>query len=152
MRELRLATELDFDFFYTIKSEEKNMYWTGHDCRPNKDTLKDWFINKLVPDSDRDIFFYFIDSKAVGYSYAIYNENFIETAVSVLMRYEGLGYGKEIVRETLEYCRGKEENLNFHAWIFENNIPSIKVHTSVGFTKTEDYKMLATKKMYKYEC
>lgn len=43
MLKIELATIDDFDFFYEIKSEENNIFWTGHKEKPNKDNLLIFF-------------------------------------------------------------------------------------------------------------
>ena len=49
---LRLATLDDFEFFYDLKCEESNIYWTGHNEKPNKENLYAFF-SKAVENADK---------------------------------------------------------------------------------------------------
>lgn len=44
---LKIAEKEDFDFYYKIKSERNNMFWTGHDNAPNKDHLYRVYLEYL---------------------------------------------------------------------------------------------------------
>ena len=44
---VNLAKEKDFDFFYNIKNNEFNMYWTGYSTKPEYDKLKEFFTEKI---------------------------------------------------------------------------------------------------------
>lgn len=47
MVKLRLAVPEDFDFFYELKCEESNIYWTGHGEKPNREKLYLFFIGAI---------------------------------------------------------------------------------------------------------
>lgn len=47
---LRKAEKSDFDFFYKIKSEETNIFWTGWDKKPEYVSLLNWY-NKVIDES-----------------------------------------------------------------------------------------------------
>ena len=138
MKQLIPASFSDFEFFYKIKKEDKNMKWTGHTEKPVKKKLQEWFVNKLTDGSDRKIYIYFINEVPVGYSYAIYETNYIETAVAISKEFEGFGYGTEMVIETLNLL--KDEGKQIIAWIFDENMASIKLHQNAGYIATEKQK------------
>jgi len=138
LKQLIPASFSDFEFFYKIKTEDKNMKWTGHTEKPVKKSLQEWFDEKLSDDSDRDIYIYFINEVPVGYSYAIYETNYIETAVAISKEFEGFGYGREMVIETLNVLKDEEKQIV--AWILDENKPSIKIHQNAGYIATEKQK------------
>lgn len=136
MKILRQATEKDFDFFYSIKAEEKNMLWTGHSTKPVRQNLYIWFKNQL-DSKRRKILVYDVDERTVGYSYIILNsDNTADTAVSVMEKYEGNGFGKEIVLATKDYCFKHTSVHKILAWILENNVASKKIHLNATYKKT----------------
>jgi len=138
LKQLIPASASDFDFFYRIKSEDKNMKWTGHSEKPIRRNLENWFLSKLLENSDRKIYIYFINEIPIGYSYVINETNYIETAVAISEKFEGFGYGQEMVKETMKLLESKEKEII--AWIFDDNIASIRLHQNAGYIPTKKQK------------
>lgn len=136
---LKLAEITDFPFFFQIKSEGKNIKWTGHSQKPNYDNLYGWYKENLLSTS-RKIFIYFENVTPVGYAYVDDLENCYETSVAVSEDYEGKGYGKKIVLGTVNYVKANLPAKPIFAWILDKNKASIKIHEHVGYIKTKDTK------------
>jgi len=49
------CSEEDFEDFYILRCDKENIYWTGHDKEPNKDSLYEWYTEQLRR-NDRMIF------------------------------------------------------------------------------------------------
>ena len=136
---LRPAKASDFNFFLSIKSEAKNMFWSGHAKKPNKEILRDWFYKNLKSNT-RAILIYVLESVPVGYAYVDSFEGHFETAVAVSEKFEGRGYGEDIVNKTIQYCRDISPGKPIFAWIFDKNYASIKIHRRAGYRRTNETK------------
>lgn len=149
---LRKAREADYDFFFNIKSESENMYWTGHETSPNYEHLKEWFFKQLQ-NKVREILILEVNGIAVGYAYVdfIDIEKSIETAVAVSSQFSGLGYGSEIVVRTVEYCKRNYLNWAIKAWILEDNLASIKIHEKADYRVTNKSKYINGRKLFLYQ-
>lgn len=53
MVSIRLAAPEDFEFFYQIKCEPSNIFWTGFDKPPEKEHLRAWFADMISRQADR---------------------------------------------------------------------------------------------------
>lgn len=69
---IRLAELNDFDFFYDLKCEDSNVFWTGHGEKPKRDNLL-CFFTKAVENADeseaRKIYIVEDDGMKVGHLY-----------------------------------------------------------------------------------
>lgn len=149
MKKLKEATLIDFDSFYNIKCEEKNIYWTGHSEKPNYEDLKKWYENQLFSDK-RKILFLHVGNQIVGHAYIIIQDDHVETAVAVSMYHEGKGYGKEIISRTIEKSLELFAEKPIYAWILEDNLASIKIHQTSGYIPSQDTKITSNGLMRKY--
>lgn len=158
MVEIKLAEKSDFDFFYKLKSEESNVFWTGGEDKPKKDNLKAFF-DKAVEHADilqeRKIYIIYNEIKEkVGHLYIIPNEEEYDLACAVSQNYWGRGYAKQAI------CLGLQEGkrLGFKRMvgsIREDNIASLKAYKSCGIEVLNEYinvyipKLNKKVKMYK---
>lgn len=55
MISIRLATKDDFEFYYKLKSEDYNVFWGGHEAKPEYAKLKQFFA-MLLKEQFKDIF------------------------------------------------------------------------------------------------
>lgn len=125
-----------FDFFYNIKSEEKNIMWTGHMQKPNKDNLYKWFCSQLSND-DRDILIYLVNDIPIGYAYIDNHDDYVETSLAVSDKYESNGYGRDIIIKTIQWCQ-ELYSKPIHSWILDTNYTSLYIHETIGgYIKTE---------------
>lgn len=137
--QLRLAAAGDFDFLHRIKSEAKNIQWTGHASAPDRERLQAWFSQQLVS-TTRVIFIGECHGEPVGYAYADTHPEAIETAVAVCERHEGRGYGRALVRLVAERCRRQHPDKPLHAWVLTDNFASIRIHEQAGYRRTDQRK------------
>lgn len=144
---IRLAELRDFDFFYDLKCEDSNIFWTGHSEKPERDNLLSFFV-KAVEDADRPgtrkIYIVEEDGMKVGHLY-ITPENcgggYFELATAISEKYWGAGYARKAIALGLE--EGKK--LGFHKMrdsIREDNIASMKAYQACGVTVTDEYRMV----------
>jgi len=143
MVSIRLATKDDFDFFYHLKSEDFNIFWTGGNDRPNIDNLKRFFYSAVENASEKGTRkIYIIENEKkerVGHLYIIPNESDYDLPCAILSEYSGRGYAKEAIKLGLE--EGKR--LGFKRMIGsirEDNIASLNVYTSCGIKVLDEYK------------
>lgn len=152
MLKIELATIDDFDFFYEIKSEENNIFWTGHKEKPNKDNLLIFFekiIKNCKKKEERKI--YIIKEKnsgGVGYLYIIPDKDNFDLASAILSKYQGKGFGKKAIQLGLE--EGKKLGYKkMVGSIREDNVASMKAYTACGVKLTQNYKMVYIPKLNK---
>lgn len=112
---LRKAEKSDFEFFYKIKSEETNIFWTGWDKKPEYASLLDWF-NKVIDESvlpNKKKIYIAEESigggySPIGYLYIIPLDDKLfeyEEAVAISEHFSGQGYGKKLIKMGLEEAR-----------------------------------------------
>ena len=138
----------DFINYYLLKCDKKNIIWTGHKNKPNKNKLKLWF-NKQLKRTDRIIFL--VKTKeysnaALGYLYIDIieqdsYEKIVDVGYGVNSKYTKRGIGTNIIKFAIDYVT---INLPFidiiTAWVVYNNIGSIKVFLKNKFIKTKEIK------------
>lgn len=141
----KCSTE-DFEFYYQLKCDEENIYWTGHIKRPDKTKLKKWFNNQI---KRHDRLFFLVKSpefpnKAIGYLYLDIvgdNNNIIEIGHAVHSKFKSKGIGTKIIKFALDHSREKLLFIDrVDGWIAENNIGSIKNFLKNGYIETNDIK------------
>lgn len=145
MIKVKIIDENDFDFFFKIKINADNMYWTGHSKEPNYDELKIYFFNILRKQGNalsRKIYIIFNNEEKIGYLYfdPIDSTTF-SLSVAILDKYSGKGYAKLALNEikNFGFSLGYKKII---ADIREDNFKSIKVFESLGFKKTEEFKFI----------
>ena len=48
MVSIRLAAPEDFEFFYQLKCEPSNIFWTGFDTPPERTSFQKWY-ERIIP-------------------------------------------------------------------------------------------------------
>lgn len=148
MVSIRLAMPEDFEFFYQIKCEPSNIFWTGFDKPPEKEHLRKWFTDIISRQADklsRKIYMILehdtISLQTVGYMYLdLTPTDVCETSIAVSEQFWGRHYAQTA------WCLVEKEakQMGFReviAFIREDNVASIKMHTACGATATNEYKM-----------
>lgn len=142
--EIREAIDTDFDFFYSIKCEDDNMYWSGHTLRPQYDTLYAFFAAQI---RHEDIFNYrtifIVEEKCSGQSvgYLYLDPTGIDTAemsVAIAKSYSGRGFARQAVCELCRYAWDYGFK-HISAMIREDNVKSQNMFTHAGFARTDIY-------------
>ena len=76
----------------------------------------------------------------VGFAMLSLTEDGIEIGISLLQRYQGLGYGTEIISEITSLAIGEYEQTLF-ARIRDDNTASQRIFLKNGFKRTEQFEM-----------
>lgn len=152
MLTIRLATKEDFDFFYSLKSEDFNIFWTGGDSKPDKNRLRTFFYTAIEKAGEKNTRKIYIiendDNKKVGHLYIIPNGDDFDLPCAITSDYAGRGYAKQAIKLGLE--EGKR--LGFKRMIGsirEDNIASMKAYTSCGVKILDEYKEVYIPKLEK---
>lgn len=139
---LRLIELKDIDAFYELKADPSNVFWTGWKNLPEYSNIKKFVenvINNLKTIQDRRIYVAEDNGEIIGYVYIDYvNEDTFHLSPAVHSKYQGKGYGKELIG------LGLKEGLrlgykNMEAYIREDNVVSQKCFEYNGAHKTDTY-------------
>lgn len=140
---IRLATKEDFDFFFELKSEEFNIFWTGGESAPERNNLEKFFYsavdNAHVPECRKIYIIENEENLRVGHLYIIPNGEEYELATAIREEFVGNGYARRAIRLGLE--EGKR--LGFKRMVSsirEDNVASMKAYKSCGVEVLNDYK------------
>lgn len=142
---IRKAVASDFDFFYLIKCEDDNIYWSGHTAFPLRDNLYQFFSSHIQDQdalSKRTIFI--VEEKrggiSVGYLYLDpINSDSAEISVGIMQAFSGQGLGRQAVCALCDLAN----NYGFttiYAMVREDNLRSRKMFQYAGFEKAETFK------------
>jgi len=135
------ADETFFEPFYRMRCEPQNIYWTGHDAPPEKESLRTWFTEQLAKKT-RLFFAICIDDRPVGYLYIDLDSDPLtsrtaEISYGVSSRFAGRGIATKALKEALALIRAdlpvKEATLQ----IAEPNLASARVAMKAGFVRGE---------------
>ena len=136
-----IEANLDFfDFFYDIKSEEDNIYWSGHEEKPKYNALKKWYQEQLE-NKNRIIFKIHSEAKSVGYLYfdLDHEKSLIEFSYAISNQYSDLGFGTASVREAITFSYKNFLNYRIIAFVAEENIGSHRIMQKNSFLKTNKH-------------
>lgn len=149
---IRLATKDDFDFFYELKSEDFNIFWTGGETKPKIENIQKFFytaVERAGNKETRKIYIVENEKKEkVGHLYIIPNGDEYDLPCAILSRFSGKGYAKQAIKLGLE--EGKR--LGFKRMvgsIREDNIASMKAYTACGVKIIDKYKEVFIPKLGK---
>lgn len=135
---LRTATKNDFPAFFRIKCDLENIAWTGHRAPPDWTTLAAWFNQHLAEGSSKEIYMAEVAGRTVGYAYADRHGNVIETSLAVEKSQTGKGWAREILRQLCRLLSRETEAPRIEAWIYPENIGSIRAHEAAGYRPVSD--------------
>ena len=132
---LRPAGCGDFGALWRLKCEASNVYWSGHDSPPARENFAAWY--ETLP-AGREILLAECDGDVVGYLYvdavdAVDEGRAKEVSIGVGEAYRGRAFAQAML-EALVSDRAVE----FRAWIFEDNEPSIKAFERAGFVRDDN--------------
>ncbi|MBC5744963.1 GNAT family N-acetyltransferase [Lachnospiraceae bacterium MD308] len=151
MIKIRKAALDDFDFFYKLKCEETNVYWTGHGSKPDRENLFFFFKNAVdnaEKKETRKIYIVESGGEKVGHIYIIPREEHFELATAISQKYQGYGYAKKAIALGLNEGRRMGYRKMKDA-IREDNIASLKAYQACGVNVTEEYRMVYIPKLDK---
>lgn len=149
---IRLATKDDFDFFFKLKSEDYNIFWTGGKDKPIEENIKKFFFNAIERMGEKDTRKIYIveneEGEKVGHLYIIPNGNEFDLPCAILKDFSGRGYAKQAIK--LGLAEGKR--LGFKRMvgkIREDNIASLKAYTACGIKVLDQYEEVYIPKLEK---
>ena len=152
MVSIRLAAPEDFEFFYQLKCEPSNIFWTGFDTPPERTSFQKWYeriIQNQGEKTNRKIYIIMDDNPPVGHIYIEPSgSDVFDIPMAISEKYWGHGYGKAAARLALEEAR----SLGFHHYvgkIREDNIASLRAYASLGVSFPGDYEMCYIPKLDK---
>jgi len=132
----------DCDYLLELKSNIRDVYWSGYVTPPQRDKFILWFKKQLMR-SDRKIWLVRTPaSLVVGYLYITLNSRGKSADLShgVAITYIGRGIGSQIVEFAISHCHHKYPDLAINAWVLDENIGSAKTFLKNGFNKMETQK------------
>lgn len=138
MVNVRLAEKEDFEFFYKLKCEESNSYWTGNGETPLRENIYKFFescIEKQEAFDQRKILIVCDGNLKVGHLYIIPDGKNFDLPVAISEDYQGKGYSKQAILRGLEYAKG----LGFSRMvghIREDNMASYNAYKKCGMYLT----------------
>ena len=130
---LRPATADDFADFFRLRCDVENIVWSGFDSPPTWTDLAEWYDRQLAPGSGKSIYVAEVGGCIVGYAYANWRDEAVETALAVDTAETGKGWGREILRQLCSLLSGAAQSLPIEAWIFPENVASTKAHEAAGY-------------------
>jgi len=136
---IRKATHTDFDFFYKIKCEYSNIFWTGHKETPNYEELKEWYNRTILCNDKKVISIASYVDQDIGYLYIdIIEKNLLEIAIAISENFQGKGFGFYVLKDFMRRILNNYDKPEITAWIFESNIASKKIFTKSGFIASQE--------------
>lgn len=131
---IRIANVNDYDGYYHVKSDEKNVFWGGWTTAPDYETFKNVFMSR-VSDSQRREFVCIIDGQIVGYLAAVLHDSEVEISYGVKSFFSGQGIATSLIGFAISEFTDK----TLIAWVSEKNIGSQKCLLKNGFLKSEEH-------------
>lgn len=131
----------DFDAFYEIKKEDFNLFWTGHKTEPDREKLKKFFeenVRNAGKNDARKIYILLHNSTKIGYGYLDPHGRDCEWSVAIKEEHSGKGHGKESLKLAMEAAK-KMQFIHMSAFVREDNTASMKMFSSCGFERTDEY-------------
>ncbi|MCR4617587.1 MAG: GNAT family N-acetyltransferase [Lachnospiraceae bacterium] len=150
MVSIRLAEKSDFDFFFQLKSEDFNVFWTGGADKPILENIKSFFYSAIENQNREECRKIYIieneNGEKVGHLYIIPNGEEYDLACAILSDYCGKGYARNAIKLGLEEGR-KYGFKKMVGSIREDNIASMKAYTSCGIQVLDEYKNVFVPKL-----
>ncbi len=138
--QLEVAAEDNYDDYYMIRSEKKNLHWTGYEKPPEYEGFKKWYGNR-INDPNRDIYLLYVDGQCAGSLHIDFYPGYAIIGYNIKEAFEGRGYGTLLAGKAVEIARqeklaGQRDLKEARAWINAINSASISVVERNGFKKT----------------
>ena len=136
----------DFEDYYQIRCEPSDIYWMGHTSPPDYQMIRGVFSERLAPktlteEGDKVIFMAKdANDDSVGFAMLSLTNDGIEIGISLLQKFQGLGYGTEIISEIVSLTTGKYEHA-LYARIRDDNTASQRIFMKNGFIRTEQFEI-----------
>ena len=134
--------EIDFEDFYSIKSDAENVKWSGFLTAPEKKSFRKWY-SEQIKGQKREIYLVYLDNEvhAVAWFYIDYCDNgefFVPSGV--LTEFTKRGIGTWIIQESDKIAKEKGYNLHI-AMVSDLNVGSVRRFEKLGFTRTSEFEI-----------
>lgn len=130
---LRPASADDFLSYFQLKCDVSNIFWSGHDSPPEWRHLSEWYAGHIRPESRREIFIAEMNGQIVGYGYLDDKDDHLESTIGVAASQSSRSVGRRILVRLLDILRARSETRPVEAWIFPENVASVRAHEAAGF-------------------
>ncbi|MFT6245441.1 MAG: RimJ/RimL family protein N-acetyltransferase [Salibacteraceae bacterium] len=141
---VREVSQNDYGQYHKIRSENKNLYWTGYDKPPDYNSFKDWFEKRIV-DPDKHLYLVYENNNCVGSLNIDYYESYAAIGYSIIEIFEGKGLATKMVEKAIllikNDAKGRITISKVIAWINENNVGSSRVANKNGMYKSKEQKL-----------
>lgn len=143
---LRGVDEDDYDDYYIIRSSPADIYWNGYADKPNKEELRNLFIQRLgnapfEKEGDKRLFLIQLECdgvvSSVGFVQLAKKKDGTDIGYAVAEKFQGHGYATEALKLGINLARGFGDSI--YVQIRDDNISSQKVAQKCGFIVTDEY-------------
>ena len=144
---LKPATEDDYEDYYMVRSCPGDIYWNGHETKPNKEQFRIGYLKRLgdarleEPEDRRNYLIQLKNSEnraiTVGFVQLIKREDGIDIGYTVIEKYQGNGYATKALELGIELA--KKEDQRIYVQIRDDNVVSQRLAEKCGFVRTEEY-------------
>ena len=149
-RNLKKIEEQDYDLYYPIRAEKKNLWWTGYDNAPDYDAFFNWFKSR-ANDPNRHIYLLLDNDVCIGALHLDFYSDHSFIGYNIKEQHEGKGYATYMVQKAIEIAFKRPNIKSMKAWINYQNEGSMRVSEKNGFVKsgiTETRKRFGVDELY----
>jgi RimJ/RimL family protein N-acetyltransferase len=137
---MREATLKDYDAYYKIKCDPKNVEWSGFSTPPDYERLKGRFETFFQDDKQGLLLFEF-DEEVIGYVnfFSTLDGNSVETSHGALTGNKVSGLGYKMLKMAVEFIDNSEncrDAKSIIGWVAENNFASLQNILKNGYQPT----------------
>ena len=130
---LRKATIQDLTSYFQLKCDVSNIFWSGHVSPPDWRHLSAWYTALFNENMKREVFIAEMHSRVIGYAYLDDKNDHLESTLGVAASESNRARGRHLLMEMVKILRERNETRSVEAWIFKENIASVKAHEAAGF-------------------
>lgn len=132
----------DFEAYYEIRCGAPDIYWMGYTSGPDKDAIRDIFMERLgsvnlAQEGSRKIFMLKVGESITGWLMLSNLPDGVEVGISLAEDWLGRGLGTEAVGLIKPYAA--ELGKVVYAQIRDDNVASQRIFLKNGFERTDSY-------------
>lgn len=141
---IKIARDIDFDEYYMLRCDEKDVYWRGYNSIPDYETLRICYMQRIEgkPFSeigDKRIYLIRMDKEVIGFVQLSIMNDGIELGYSVASKWQGKHIATKAIALAVDEAMGVSENI--YVEIRDNNIASKKVALNNNFVASGNIKV-----------